>query len=108
MTQYCENRKKGKRGQGDNPVTEKVLEAGFGSNRKHYRRRVIDRDFTKPNVAYRTEREKDPFKGHVVNDYSFQLDKPDPTATNKKRFLRQRREREASSPTPVTPKEGNK
>lgn len=93
-SEYWKRRKQGKRGQGDLPVTSKVIQRGFGSNRKAYRSRLVSRDFTKPNVEYRGSRKLDkdglgepPFKGHVVNDYGYQRDEIPPELSNHDRMM---------------------
>ncbi len=61
-------------------------------SRKDARRRVTDRDYTKPNFKYRTHREKVPFKGHAKNLKPYQLSFP-PEQTNHQRMLARAKER---------------
>lgn len=57
-----------------------------GMNRVQARKRLTDRDPTKPNYDYRTHREKAPFKGHKLNAPTQQLPYP-PSETNHQRMV---------------------
>ena len=72
----------------------------FGGNRKQTRRRVIDRDPTKPNYEYRTTRDTSPFKGHQRNldkNPSIELPMHPPAQTNRHRLLENRAARRFAS-----------
>jgi hypothetical protein len=129
--QYTKNRKAGKRGQGE-PVqgvfhpkgdafkyrNREDREAEYANDdgahlvrgiggfkqvsRKLARRKLKDRDYTKPNVEYRKERKESPFKGHsthLVENYKGDLVpvskhepevRKDPGKNNHQRLLEQR------------------
>lgn len=65
-------------------------------NRKEARRRSTDRDYTKPNYAYRTHRERVPFTGHKRNlekNPQLKLPKYPANQTNHQRILARSQER---------------
>jgi len=110
---YWKRREEGKRGQEDfDPVVS--FDRNFGSNRKSYRRKVKDRDYTRPNYEYITEKRTDSegkpdrFKGHIRKKPKYTLPDDidhDPRLSNhdkmiirkQERLARQRRERERAN-----------
>lgn len=85
---YWKNRMAGKRGQGEYPKLDKVDEERttfMPSYRKMYREKIRNHKYT------RKLRKGD--APHVINDYSFQVERPDHKLNNHTRLLQRRYER---------------